>query len=344
MKKHSSYPSIDQLRQVVSSVNRHATFCGLDINGDAIYNPNAKKPSILFTGTVKLHGTNGSVMYNNVDGFWVQSRERIITIQDDNAGCAFFCEGKKDIFVAMIQDIATKNNIDLNQQTIGIFFEWAGSGIQKGVAINNIEKSVFIFGIKICQPGVENFVSYWLDCQNYRSIENRIYNIYDYKTYQVEIDFNMPQLSQNTIVDMTMEVEKECPVGKAFGYSGVGEGIVFSGLYDGKRYTFKSKGKQHSVSHVKTIAAIDTEKLNNIVEFVNYAVTENRFDQAIEKIYGSKDKIDITKLGEFLKWFISDIMKEETDVLLANNIEPKEVGKYISSKAREMFFETYNNM
>ena len=212
------------------------------------------------------------------------------------------------------------------------------------MAINNIEKSFFIFGVKVCQPGNEDFISYWLDCKNYRSVENRIFNIYDYKTYEIEIDFNMPQLSQNAIIDMTMEVENECPVGKAFGHSGVGEGIVFNAEFEGQRYSFKSKEKLHSVSNVHTLAAVDTTKLNNVIEFINYAVTENRFNQAIEKVFGTVEKMDVTKLGDFLRWFITDILKEETDVLLDNKLEPKEVNKYISAKAKEMFFDIYNNL
>ena len=123
MKKHTKYPSINQLRNVVASINRQSTFVKLDENGDAIYNPSAKKPKLLFTGTVKLHGSNAAAIFNEMEGFWVQSRERIIDITDDNAGCAFFCEGKKEIFINMIRDIATKNNINLKEHTIGIFGE-----------------------------------------------------------------------------------------------------------------------------------------------------------------------------------------------------------------------------
>jgi len=79
MKKHISFPSIEQFRHVVASVNRQANYVGADVNGDAIYDPNLPKPVLTFKGTVKLHGTNAGVCYNNEDGFWIQSRENIIT-------------------------------------------------------------------------------------------------------------------------------------------------------------------------------------------------------------------------------------------------------------------------
>ena len=56
MKKMIKYPSIEQFRNIVSNVNRHFNFVGLDENGDAIYDPTLPKPIITFKGTVKLHG------------------------------------------------------------------------------------------------------------------------------------------------------------------------------------------------------------------------------------------------------------------------------------------------
>ena len=53
MKKHISFPSIDQFRTVVTNVNRRYNFIGLDENGDAIYDPTKPKPKLKFKGTIK---------------------------------------------------------------------------------------------------------------------------------------------------------------------------------------------------------------------------------------------------------------------------------------------------
>ena len=98
MKKMVKFPSIEQFRTVVSNVNRHFNFVGLDENGDAIYDPTLPKPVITFKGTVKLHGTNAGVSFNNIGRLWAQSRENIITVEKDNAGFAFFVESNKEIF------------------------------------------------------------------------------------------------------------------------------------------------------------------------------------------------------------------------------------------------------
>lgn len=89
MKKQINYPKVQQFRNIVSTIRRGSSFDDLDNDGNPIYNENRQKPILTFTGTVKLHGTNASVCYNQKEGFWAQSRSRIITSESDNAGFAF---------------------------------------------------------------------------------------------------------------------------------------------------------------------------------------------------------------------------------------------------------------
>lgn len=342
MKKQISYPSIEQFRNICSGINKRVCFDGFDAEGNAIINPLAPKPILIFKGTVKLHGTNAGVSYNCGDGIWAQSRENIITIEKDNAGFAFFMHANKHIFLNLIEQLSDENDINLAEYTITIFGEWAGKGIQKGVAISNIDKAFFIFGVKVSKPHDESFNAYWINSSTVKSPEHRIFNIDDYKTFSVDIDFNMPQMVQNALIDLTNEVEKECPVGAEFGFKGVGEGIVFAAEYKGVVYRFKSKGEKHSASKVKVLNSVDTEKLSSIAEFIEYAVTESRFNQAIQSVFG-EDEPNIEKTADVMRWMVSDILKEEIDVLVENGIEPKEIGKYISNKTRPMFFDLLNN-
>ena len=74
--------------------------------------------------------------------------------------------------------------------------------------------------------------------------ESNIYFINRFPTFEVEIDFNRPELIQNTLVDLTIQVENECPVAKVFGFDNtVGEGIVWYNHEHGLR--FKVKGELH---------------------------------------------------------------------------------------------------
>lgn len=351
MKKHISYPSIEQFRNIITTIGREASFVGLDENGDAIYDGSRPKPVLTFKGTIKLHGTNFGVSYNELEGMWAQSRENIITPQSDNAGSAFFVESNKEAFMRLFNDVIQATGVNPQENTISIYGEWAGKGIQKGIAISNIDKSMFIFGVKITpHPKDENdkATAYWVDSSYLRSPENRIYNIEDYPTFSIDIDFNNPQLSQNKIIEMTIEVEDECPVGKAFGHIGIGEGIVFSHMTsNGKVYRFKSKGEKHSkASKVKTLKPVDDEKLNKIISIVNQVTPEWRLEQMLEKTFDFMNggQIDIKRMGEFMKNLMADILKEETDVLAAAGLEPKDIGSKVSEVARRYFFEKQNEL
>jgi len=344
MKKHISFPSIEQFRTVISNISHQFTFVGLNDAGEAMYDASLSKPVLTFTGTVKLHGTNAGVCYNEVGGQWAQSRENIITPQDDNAGFAFFVESNKDIFNDLMAKVMIKNDLDMRDNTISIYGEWCGGNIQKGVGITNLPKSFFIFGVKISPFTFEGEEkprpAYWVDHTYLSAPEARIYNISDYQTYSIDIDFNMPQLVQNQLGELTLAVEAECPVAKAFGFSGVGEGIVWACEYKGVVYRFKVKGMLHAgKSKVKVLAPVDVEKLNSIKDFVDYAVTESRFNQGLEKTFLNGEPIDVKKMGDLMKWIVGDIIKEESDTMAASGLEPKDVGKYVSNRVREMFFK-----
>jgi len=339
MKKHISYPKIAHFRNVVSNINREITFTGLDEDGNAIYDPSIKKPTLTFKGTVKLHGTNASVCFNSENGFWIQSRQNIITIEKDNAGFAFFAESHKIQLCSLLDDLIDENQIDTKVYTVSIYGEWAGKGIQKGVGISQLDKAFYVFGVKVSKPQDEEFNSYWIDSSNVRNAECRIFNVEDYETYSIDIDFNMPQLAQNKLGEITEKVVNECPISKAFGIdNGLGEGVVWSVEYKDSVHRFKVKGDKHSVTKVKKLASVDVEKLKTIQDFINYSVTENRFNQAIENVFGKED-LDVKKMGDLIRWFVKDVASEEMDTMVENGLEPKDVNKYISTKVKEMFFK-----
>lgn len=350
MKKMISYPSTPQFREVVANINRRYNFTGLDENGDAIYDPSIKKPIMKFIGTVKLHGTSASVIYNDISGLWVQSRSNIITPQSDNAGFAFFVETKKESFMKIINEIKERYNIDTMNNSIGIYSEWAGGNIQKGVGITNIDKSCFIYGVKI-SPIVNNEEelkenpAYWVDYSNLRDNDNKIYNILDYKTYEIDIDFNKPELAQNKIIEMTLEVESECPVSKAFGFPNtIGEGIVFVNN-DNERIFFKSKGEKHAgVSKVKTLKPVDDVKINKCIEISEKVTPSWRLEQMLNETFDTINggEIDVKRMGLYIKAVINDIIKEEKDIISDANLEIKDISKYVSTISRDFFFQRLN--
>jgi len=215
------------------------------------------------------------------------------------------------------------------------------SSIQKGVAIAQLPKMFIIFAVRIdgAYQDIENFKHLMINDQ-------QIYNILQFKTYEVEVDFNQPELAQNRIVELTLEVEDECPIGKYFGVSGVGEGLVFS-YYDDSdnRYTFKSKGLKHSNSKVKVIHEVDTERITALRELADEVTPSWRLSQMLTEACDllNGGYIDRKKMGDYMKMVITDVVKEDIDIITDAGFELKDVAKYISEIAKQYFFDEEKN-
>ena len=355
MKKMIKFPSIEQFRTIIATVLRQYNFAGLDENGDAIYDTTKPKPILTFKGTVKLHGTNAGVSfkygYDNTSEYWVQSRENIITPEKDNAGFAFFVESHKEAFKKFATQIDSLGMFDVRHNIVTIYGEWAGGNIQKGVGISNLPKSFFIFGVKVTpitetEEEARQKPAYWIPSNYLKSPEDNIYNIEDFQTWTMDIDFNMPQLVQNKLSELTLAVEEECPVAKAFGFSGVGEGIVWSTTLNGNVHRFKTKGDKHSNSKVTTLKPVDDEKLNKIITVVNQVTPSWRMEQMLSETFDliNGGEIDVKQLGSYIKAVINDIIKEEMVTLNENGLEPKDIGKYVSETSRKYFFQRLNEV
>jgi hypothetical protein len=326
-KQFVPFPKIGQFRQVVKNVRESTAFQGLNDQRAPIMDYTKPQPTVTFTGTVKLHGTNAGVCYDPRTGeLYAQSRSRVINIESDNAGFAFWVSTNEDA----LQDICSSYE-NTNNDLVTVFGEWCGGNIQKGVAITGLPKMFVIFAVKVGD--------------NYVPIKDKdwdlssVHTIMDFPNYTVDIDFNNPDMSVPKLQELTLAVEAECPVGKAFSVSGIGEGIVWG---DGNGNIFKVKGEKHSSSKVKKLASVDVEKLASIHEFVEYAVTESRLEQGIDVVFTQTGlDIDIKLPGEFLKWVMRDIISEEADTLVGNGLEPKDIGKCVSTKARLWFKAKY---
>lgn len=341
-KKMVTFPEIGQFRQIIKLVHDNTRYSGKDENGDAIFDASKVLPTLTFSGTVKLHGTNAGVTLTRDGDMYAQSRENVISVEKDNAGFAFFVESNKEIFKSLFKTLDIRD-----ADYLTIFGEWAGGNIQKGVAINGLPKMFVIFAVKLSYAD-EAKVNYFLtddETKHLKNPESKIYNILDYEQYKIDIDFENPQLVQNKLIELTSEVEAECPVGKAFGNIGIGEGIVWKCDTPKGTIRFKVKGEKHTSSKVKTLAPVNTEKVSSIKEFAEYAITESRLNQGIEKVFTSVNQpIDIKKMGDFLKWINSDVIKEEIDTLNDNGLEPKDVNSAISNLARTWFLDKWNNL
>jgi hypothetical protein len=340
--KKISYPSTKQFRDTVRDVTYDTTFNGFDENDQPVFNSLAEKPKILFEGTVKLHGTNAGVSVGQGE-VWVQSRNRVVNSLTGHMGFAEFVHANREYFQEMYDRVFYASNGLIEEgSTITFNGEWCGKGIQQGVAISESEhKMFFLFAVKVTPPTEKSF---WLPenilTQVYTK-HDRVYVLRDLRKYYKLIDFNKPAMATEALIELTNKVEEECPVSKLLlDVSGVGEGIVWVGWYNEKRYIFKVKGDKHSSSKVKKLAQVDAQKMQSVYDFVDYAATDNRIEQGIGEVKQSLEVDELTKKNtpDLLRWVANDIIKEESDVLQSNGIEWKDVGKHVSDRVRRVFF------
>lgn len=319
------FPSIEQFRSTCKHVNDRAK-----------YN-NESSPTLEFRGTVKLHGTNASIVIHADGTHQIQSKNQVVT--KGHYGFVDFIEER-------IMSIKISLNAPVDaMMPITIFGEWCGEGIQKGVALSQLDKMFVVFAISYGEG--ENVVrqdhTRMDEVINFDGLNGlSIYNVDQFGVFPILIDFNNPKLSQNDMIVTTENVERECPAGKFFGKSGIGEGIVYKCVsygYESSDFWFKVKGAKHSVSKVKTLVEVDVVKLKSITEFIERVLTENRLCQGVDYLIEMDMNVTQKETGTFLSWIFADIMKEESDVMEASGLNKKDVSRDIGKKARAWYFK-----
>lgn len=252
--EHVKYPSIEQFRTIIKYVRDTCNYHTIPA------------PTLKFRGTVKLHGTNSSVVQTETE-MYAQSRERIITPLSDNAGFALYVHARDAMFKSIFAAIRKAANLPASD-IVTVYGEWCGGNIQKGVGITGLPKMFVIFGIRVGTDENTRYLEstvqdalFSSQCENLAA--NQVYSIFDFPTWEMDIDFANPELSQNKLIDIMVGVEAECPVAKAFGVNnGVGEGVVWLCIDPDER--FRSRGllfKVKGAAHVNGTLQLDGLKL-----------------------------------------------------------------------------------
>lgn len=351
-KLFSKFKSIEQFRHVVKDYA---------YNYNKIYDPVTKtvitdkykpKETLTFTGTVKNHGTNASVTLDKNGVIGAGKRTSSISIDNvsEHFGFSGFVLNNKEVLIELIQTIKIVLGVDNSTETV-LYGEWSGKGVQKHVAVSEVPKHFYVFDFKVIENGNEDYyhnATEWYDKIPTSLVTklNKIGVIFTSQVavYKLDIDMESPLKVTKELERITNDVEAECPIGKFFGVSGVGEGVVWTHkLPNGTYYTFKVKGERHSTNKVSKLVAVDPEVINKIEDFVEYACTENRMKQGVHEIYGSEDQVTQKdkRIGEYLNWIIRDIVKEEYDVMKTNEeyFSVNSLSQPIRAKAQKYLFE-----
>ena len=311
-----------------------------------------------FLGTIKLHGTNASIVYYKGDKHnpTFQTRTWVITDGKDNHGTRALLS--RAPLHNLVDEILRIHN-SISFEDIYISGEIAGKGVQKGVAIANLELFFAIFNIRINGD--------WMDMRKYKTValpDYRIFNVAQYPTFTLTIDFRENTTAVSDKMEKwTTEVFSECPFGAAFTdkegkkVSGAGEGIVWTLIESQdegrplKRdvlWNFKTKGEKFStVATRNNLNALATQSQEAAALFADYALTEHRLEQGLEHLLleqsrngvpeSEQNALDPKLTGPFLTWVTNDAIKEEGHKMKELEANEREVRKEFSMRAKKWF-------
>ena len=319
------FRSIEGLSKLFTTLRNQAAYENRDFS---------TLPTLTFTGTVKIHGTNAGMRIESPDATAIipQGKDRELSFHHDNASFASYC---MTIPKEVVQELYKAFN-PAQSGVLTIFGEWAGSGVQNGVGVANFDKHFVVFAAHVDDKYVK--VN-----QDYNNHQYRIYNIYEIPTYSIDIDFANPGDIEDRLTALTLEVEAKCPWAAYRGADGIGEGIVWHLAADpcDTTYIFKVKGPLHSVrkSNTKKLATVDVEKVSSVNECVDIILTENRMKQMLDV---HKIELIPENFGQFIKAVSLDCIKEEMDVLNANGLIWKDVSSTVINRCKKWYFAHFN--
>lgn len=261
-------------------------------------------PSLSMGAKIKLHGTNACVRIEADGTVAAQSRNRDLSLAHDNADFCSFVESNKTKFSKLVP--------------MFIYGEWAGPGVQSGVAVSELsDKKFFVFCIHLVDGGV---IVEPDQIKDFVHGINESIEVLPWYGDPVDVRLHIPESLQSLADFINSEIEsidKVDPyIRDNFGITGPGEGLVFTlrpenGEYasweDYQKFIFKAKGESHSVHKTKAPVTISPEKIVAKEKFVSTFVTEERLEQGMQE-----NSLEFTErnIGPFLKWLGQDIQKE----------------------------------
>jgi len=294
---------------------------------------------ISYRAKVKLHGKNTAVQVTS-DGLVAQSRTNILTTVHDLDGFAKWVAANQAAFKALPTGIV-------------VFGEWAGPGVEAGMAISKIPSKIFaIFSVQVGR-GDDAYIVYdpeqiceiltpVLQCPGLHVLPWE-------ETQEITLDFsNKAQMQEVTpaLNAMVERVEKEDPwVKRTFGIEGIGEGLVFypepqSAPISPENLAhiiFKAKGDKHRTAATKESVQLEATVVESAAAFVSLMVTDARLEQGVSQVCGGS--YDIRNIATFIKWVVTDVEKESVAELQASGLDWKQVAGPVQTRAREWYKE-----
>lgn len=342
--KFYKFPSIEQFRHQFKALKDFIYFNGL-VDDEPTFDYTRTLPTVAVNCTEKIHGTYAGVVYSDSQ-LYAQSRNKVVTIGDDNAGFALFVEQHKTLLINICTVLKQVYNLS-DSDIIVLSGEWAGGSIQKNSALSGVDKKFLIFPQFRVIHADESTST--LPISELHLSSDSIYSLANFPeaTFATTINFES-ELSINSFLELMESriaaIEESSPVGRYFNQpNNIGEGFVctfdaINSTGQSKQFVFKCKGEKHSQSNViKSQPAKSTEELTALNEFVDSICHSWRFEQGVVESCGTVDSADIKHMGAYLKFVTTDTLKEENDLIIASGFEVKQIMSRVNDRAKNYF-------
>jgi len=296
--------------------------------------------AIEFEGTTKLHGTNAGVLVRADGSMTAQSRNRALSLDSDNCGfAAFALESRRAAFLAGLAGVIGKSHA--HDDSVVVYGEWCGPGIQKGCAVNKMhDKHFVVFAAALVLPNGDKQYVQLPPVEVHTAPELRIRSVREGPVWRLNVDLMSRESCEAAAVELnrlTDSVDAHCPWSMSvFGIDGVGEGIVWRPLGDlasDSDLFFKVKGAKHGEKGAAKKARTAPPRLESVDRFVAFAVTDERCGQAVDFLREMGKPIDMRSTGDYMRRISEDVAAECSDDLTDNGLEWKQVAKAVSAEA-----------
>ncbi len=274
-------------------------------------------PTVRLGRKIKLHGTNGGVRVAPDGAVAAQSKSRDITSEKDNAGFAKWVETNVSAFAAVAKG-----------QTITIFGEWAGLGIQRKDVVTTLKaKYFFVFSVQLGDYMITNPRVIEMMVPDLDNLLIIPWDASGGSDLMFTIDFGDIEAAREFTDMASVDAEKvgelDPFIASVFEVEGSGEGHVYMPIDSLMRdefseLTFKVKAESHRVKQTEKAASVKVEIPEDVQDFVKKFVTDARGEQAVAEACGGL--YEKRFMSKYMKWMGQDIKKE-------SEVELAEMGK-----------------
>jgi hypothetical protein len=334
------FPSIASFREVIATVRHISQYTGEVRDGQPVYDESRPLATLDYVGRVKLHGMNSSVAFFEDGSHQVQSREVVLTPEDDATGFARFVQALPDTALTHLREAAMAAAGERATYPITVYGEWCGQGVQKGVGVSKLPKMFAVFGVLVGHRDPDNpWNETWVDVDRTTAVslpELRIYHVDSFGRLPLSIDFSAPAKAAEILTEVTTRVGEQCPVANALGAEGKGEGWVWMPvdpkLRSNPRLWFKTKAEEHKQRKTSGADEVDPEKaakLESARAVVDEFLTEARLERGLSYLAEAGKPLEMKSTGDFVRWVTQDIIKDAS-AEMPEGVTAKDVGSAAS--------------